>query len=84
MLRLTAQTYNHEHAGGSKCKGDGNRGDNIVAPFQVGVLGQVLEVMLLLEEPLTRQKWCFCHPASKEKKIAAYTNTVRKEQAFLN
>jgi len=80
---LKVQTYNHEHAGGSKCKGDSNGGDHIEAPFQVGVLGQVLEVMLLLEEPLTRQKWCFCHPASKENKFTAYT-TIMREQAFLN
>lgn len=73
---MKAETYNHEHAGASKCKGDGNRGDKIIAPFQVGVLGQVLEVTLLLEEPLARQKWCFCHPALKKARQLNNTMTA--------
>jgi hypothetical protein len=32
------------------------------------VLGQVLEELLLLEEPLPWQKWSFRHPAFKKKK----------------
>ena len=62
MRHIVNPTTNHEHAGGSKRKGDGNGGDHIVTPFQVSVLGQVLEILLLLKEPLTWQKWCFCHP----------------------
>jgi hypothetical protein len=37
--------------------------------LHVGVLGQVLEVVLLLEEPLTRQKWCLCHPVLRAKNL---------------
>ena len=52
-------TTNHEQAGASKCKGDGNGGDHIVTAFKVGVLGQVLEILLLLHKLLTWEKWCF-------------------------
>jgi hypothetical protein len=66
---MKVKTYDHEHAGGSKCKGDGNGGDHIITSLQVSVLGQVLEVVLLLEEVLTWHKWCFCHPALRENNL---------------
>lgn len=50
------QTYYHKQAGGGKSEGNGNGGDHIITPFQIRVLGQVLKILLLLKEPLARQK----------------------------
>lgn len=59
MRHVVNPTANHEQAGASKCKGDGDRGDHIVTPFKVGVLAQLLEILLLLNKLLTWKKWLF-------------------------
>lgn len=76
MRHVVDTTTNHEQAGGSKHKWDANRGDHIVAPFQVSVLAQTLEILLLSKKPLPWQKWSLCHLGEEEEEEEEECSTI--------
>jgi hypothetical protein len=47
------------------------------------VLGQVLEVVLPLEDPFTWQKWCFCHPALRANNLDRLLGTQLNKELLL-